>query len=127
MPVREAGATQIRAATARAMNDLMFEANQRLQLESLTAQDVRIDVEMGDIGSMDFERTPETIALGEAAARRAAPQLARLAVSPEEYLAWRSKVTSEQGIKTRVGEVHFAQLPRVNPAVPRPHCRHQAR
>jgi NTE family protein len=96
------------------MNDIMFEQNQRLQLESLTAQDVRIDVEMGDIGSMDFERTPETIALGEAAARRAAPQLAHLAVSPERYLAWRKEVTSEQSIKTRVGEVRFAKVPRIN-------------
>lgn len=97
------------------MTDLMFEQNERLQLESLTPQDVRIDVAMGDIGSMDFERTPDTIALGEAAARRAAPQLARLAVSPEEYLAWRSQVTSEQSIKTRVGAVQFAQVGRVNP------------
>jgi NTE family protein len=97
------------------MTDLMFEANQRLQLETLTAQDVLIDVEMGDIGSMDFERTPDAIALGEAAARRAAPQLARFAVSSDEYLAWRSKVTSEQAIKVRVGEVRFAKMPRVNP------------
>jgi NTE family protein len=97
------------------MTDLMFEANQRLQLESLTSQDVRIDVDMGDIGSADFERTSETIALGEAAARRVATQLARLAVPPEQYLAWRSRVTSEQGIKSTITEVGFAQVPRVNP------------
>jgi len=95
--------------------DLMFEENGRLQLETLTARDVRIDVELGDIGAADFERTPETIALGEAAARRAAPQLAQYAVPPDQYLAWRNKVTSEQGIKIRVGEVRFAQIPRVNP------------
>jgi NTE family protein len=95
--------------------DLMFEANERQQLQSLTARDVRIDVEMGDIGSADFERTAQAIALGEAAARRAAPQLAQFAVSPEEYLAWRSRVTSEQGLKTPIGEVRFAQTSRVNP------------
>jgi NTE family protein len=96
--------------------DLMIEANERLQLQSLTAQDVRIDVPMGDIGTADFERTAETIKLGETAARDAAPQLARYAVSPKEYLAWRTKVTSDQGIDSRVGAVEFAELHRVNPA-----------
>jgi NTE family protein len=95
--------------------ELMIEANERLQLESLTAQDVRIDVEMGDIGVADFERTADAIALGEAAARRAAPELARYAVAPEQYLAWREKVTSEQGISAQVQAVEFAKLKRVNP------------
>jgi NTE family protein len=95
--------------------ELMIEANERLQLRSLTPQDVRIDVPMGEIGVGDFERTAETIALGVAAARRAAPQLAQYAVSPEQYLAWRGKVTSEQGIDSRVGAIQFAKLKRVNP------------
>jgi NTE family protein len=95
--------------------ELMIEANERLQLQSLTPQDVRIDVSMGEIGVGDFERTAETIALGVAAARRAAPQLARYAVSSEQYLAWRSRITSEQGIDSQVGAVRFAKLKRVNP------------
>ena len=95
--------------------DLMIEANERAQLESLTAQDVRIDVEMGDIGSAAFERTPEAITLGESAARRAAPELARYAVPSEQYQAWRLKVTSDQGIESRIEAVQFAQLERVNP------------
>jgi NTE family protein len=95
--------------------ELMIEANEQLQLKSLTADDVRIDVQMGDIGTGDFERTTETIALGIAAARRAAPQLARYAVSPTEYLAWRTRVTSEQGIDSHVDSIEFAKLNRVNP------------
>jgi NTE family protein len=95
--------------------ELMIEANERLQLQSLTSRDVRIDVPMGEIGTGDFERTSETIALGAAAARRAAPQLARYAVSPEVYLAWRREVTSEQGIDSKVDAVEFAKLKRVNP------------
>jgi NTE family protein len=95
--------------------ELMIEANERLQLQSLTSRDVRIDVPMGTIGTGDFERTSETIALGTAAARRAAPQLARYAVSPDVYLAWRREVTSEQGIDTKVDAVEFAKLKRVNP------------
>jgi NTE family protein len=95
--------------------ELMIEANERLQLRSLTPQDVRIDVPMGVIGVGDFERTSETIVLGAAAAHRAAPQLARYAVSPEQYLAWRSKVTSEQGIDSEVAAIRFGKLKRVNP------------
>jgi NTE family protein len=95
--------------------DLMIEANERQQLQSLTPRDVRIDVQMGDIGTADFERTPETIKLGETAARDAAPQLARYAVSPAQYLAWRNQVTSDQGIDSRVAAVEFAKLKRVNP------------
>jgi NTE family protein len=95
--------------------DLMFEANERLQLQSLNARDVLIQVPMGDIGSANFELAPQAIALGEAAARRAAPQLAQYAVSTRDYVAWRNKVTSEQGIRTRVEDVQFAQVPRVNP------------
>jgi NTE family protein len=95
--------------------ELMIEANERLQLQSLTPQDVRIDVPMGDIGTGDFERMSETIALGVAAARRVAPQIARYAISPTEYVAWRSKVTSDQGIESRVDTIKFAKMKRVNP------------
>jgi NTE family protein len=95
--------------------ELMIEANEQLQLQSLTPQDVRIDVPMGEIGVGDFEQTSETIALGVAAARRAAPELARYAVSPEQYLAWRGKVTSDQGINSQVDAIQFAKLKRVNP------------
>jgi len=95
--------------------DVMIEANENLQLQSLTAQDVRIDVEMGDIGTSDFERLGETIPLGEAAARRAAPQLARFAVSPQQYAQWRSTITSRQGVEARIADVQVAGLKRVNP------------
>ena len=95
--------------------DVMIEANENLQLQSLTAQDLRIDVEMGDIGTADFERLAETIPLGEAAARRAAAQLARYAVSLQQYAQWRSRITSRQGVEARIADVQVAGLQRVNP------------
>jgi NTE family protein len=95
--------------------DLMIEANEQLQLQTLTPKDVRIDVEMGDIGTADFERTAETVKLGEAAARRASVLLARYAVPAEQYQAWRAQVTSNQGIDSRVAAVTFTGLKRVNP------------
>ena len=96
-------------------NDVMSEANERLQLQTLTDRDVRIDVHLGDIGAGDFERTPETIDLGEKAARAAATRLAALSVPEQEYAAWRARVTVHQDIKTRIAGVEFEGLERINP------------
>ena len=90
-------------------------ANENLQLESLTDRDIRIDVIMGDITTADFERVPETIPLGEKAARGMADKLARLAVPADEYQAWRTAVTAGQGIEARLADVKYEGLQRVNP------------
>jgi NTE family protein len=95
--------------------DVMIEANEQLQLQSLGPADVRVDVYMGDITTADFERVPETIPLGEAAARKIADALRRYAVPAPEYVAWRSKVTSSQQIDARLSEVRFEGLEHVNP------------
>ena len=58
------------------MMDVMIEANETLQLQTIRPGDIRIDVEMGTIGTADFERVPETIPLGEAAARSMSSALA---------------------------------------------------
>ena len=98
-------ATQL---AGRAM-DVMLEANVQLQLQTLKPGDVRIDVHMGDIGTADFERVPETIPLGEAAARAAAAELARYSVPPEQYAAWRKQVTTGQEIEARVADVEVSR------------------
>ena len=105
-------ATQL---AGRAM-DVMLEANVRLQLQTLKAGDVRIDVQMGDIGTADFERVPETIPLGEKAARAAAGELAKYSVPPEQYAAWRAHITTGQEIDARVADVKFEGLEWMNPA-----------
>jgi NTE family protein len=96
-------------------SDIMMEANERLQLESLTERDIRIDVDTGDVTGGDFERTAETIAFGEKAARAAAGRLAALSVSPAEYAAWRHRVTVSQNIEIRIADVQFEGLKRINP------------
>jgi NTE family protein len=96
-------------------NDVMMEANERVQLETLTPRDVRIDVDVGDIGSADFERTVEAIPLGEKAARAVAARLAALSVSANEYVAWRSRIAVNHGVQIRIAEVRFEGLKRVNP------------
>lgn len=95
--------------------DIMSEANERAQLKSLTDRDIRIDVDLGAFGAADFERTAQTIPLGEKAARAMAPRLAALSVSPAEYTAWRRRVTLSQKVEIRVARVEFRGLKYVNP------------
>src|SRR6516225_8438054 len=83
-------------------SDIMMEANELAQLQTLTDRDIRIDVELEGFSSADFERTEETIPLGEKAARSMAAKLATLSVSPAEYAAWRSRVTVSQNLEIRV-------------------------
>ena len=96
-------------------NGVMIEANEKLQLATLTDRDVLVSVHMGDITTSDFERVPETVPLGEKAAREAAPMLARFSVPEAQYLAWRSHVTSQQSVRAKLADVTYTGLERVNP------------
>jgi NTE family protein len=96
-------------------SDIMMEANELTQLQTLTDRDIRIDVDLGGFSAADFERTAATIPLGEKAARAMAAKLATLSVSPEEYAAWRSRVTVSQNLAIRVADVQFRGLKYVNP------------
>ncbi|HET9694759.1 MAG TPA: patatin-like phospholipase family protein [Steroidobacteraceae bacterium] len=96
-------------------NGVMIEANEKLQLATLTDRDVLVSVHMGDITTSDFERVPETVPLGEAAAREAAPMLARYSVPAVQYAAWRSQVTSQQAMQVKLADVKYSGLERVNP------------
>jgi NTE family protein len=94
--------------------DVMIQANEDLQLASLTPSDIRIDVFTGDIGTADFERVPDAIPLGETAARLQASRLATLALPESEYYAWRNKVTPRDAEESRIASVRFEGLDRVN-------------
>jgi NTE family protein len=111
-PKRLRSATQLLSRTM----DVMIEANETLQLQTVRPDDVRIDVVMGTITTADFERVPETIPLGEAAARAMASQLQRFAVPEPQYAAWRESVTRSQAFKATLAGVRFEGLKHVNPA-----------
>jgi NTE family protein len=96
-------------------SDIMMEANELVQLQTLTDRDIRIDVDLEGFSSQDFERTAETIPLGEKAARSMAAKLGTLSVSPAEYAAWRSRVTVSQNLEIRVADVQIRGLKYVNP------------
>ena len=111
-PKRLRTATQLLSRTM----DVMIEANETLQLQTIREGDIRIDVEMGDITTADFERVPDTIPLGEKATRAHAAELAAYAVPEAQYTAWRTSVTRSQNVETRLADVRFEGLKRVNPA-----------
>jgi NTE family protein len=95
--------------------DVMFEVNEKAQLATLTDRDILINVPMGDITTGDFDRLPETIPLGEAAARQVTDRLKALAVPTEQYAAWRRQITTAQGVEARVADVKVEGLNYVNP------------
>ena len=109
-----------------AMN-IAIEANERAQLATLTDKDVRIDVVLKDIGSGDFDKVPDAIPIGEAAARAAAPQLARYSVSPQEYAKWRAGLPHINGIGSlKIDEVRLAGFKVTNPDVMRTYLKVEA-
>lgn len=95
--------------------DVMIDANQNAQIATLAKWDVNIVVPMGDIGSASFDRVPDAIPLGAAAARNHLEELKRYSVPEAEYLAWRQAVTRPDRAPTRLAEVRVNGLQRVNP------------
>ena len=100
--------------------NIAIEANERAQLATLTDKDIEINVVLKDIGSGDFDKVPDAIPIGEAAARAAAPQLARYSLSPQAYAAWRAGLPRINGIGTvKIDEVRLAGFSVTNPEVMR--------
>ena len=95
--------------------DVMIDANQKAQIATLTDRDVSIVVPMGDIGSGSFDRVPDAIPLGRAAAEKLKEQLGRFSLPEDQYLAWRETVTREGSPAIRLADVQIKGLKRVNP------------
>ncbi|MSR08591.1 MAG: hypothetical protein EXR82_03515 [Gammaproteobacteria bacterium] len=95
--------------------DVMIEANQKAQVATLTDVDVSIVVPMGDIGSASFQRIPEAVPLGRAAALAQQAKLRRYALPEDQYLAWRQSLSRESGSPMRLADVKVTGLKRVSP------------
>lgn len=67
------------------MVNFLFVINSRQQLKTLVEDDVRISVQLGDIGAGSFDRIREAIPLGAQAARHAADKLSRYALAEPAY------------------------------------------
>jgi len=94
------------------------ELNERAQLETLGAQDVAVKVVLEDISATSFDKIPEAIPIGEAAARKLAAQLARYSLSKTAYAAWRNGLGDLSVARAeRLDEVRIEGSERVNPDV----------
>jgi NTE family protein len=113
-PAEAAGLTSALSLVGRSI-DVMINANERLQIASLTPRDVAIDVPMGDIGSSDFTRIPEAVEQGRRAADDMREQLMRYSVPEPEYRAWVDSLSRAQAPETQLAEVRIVGTERVNP------------
>jgi len=95
--------------------DVLIGANERQQLDTLGPDDVKIVIEMGDIGSASFDRVRDAIPLGRAAALAHRDSLARYAVTEDEYLAWRESASRPGREKVTLAAVNMNGLERANP------------
>jgi NTE family protein len=115
--LKRADLTDALVVIGQAMN-VAIEANEKVQLATLTERDVAVPVVLQNIGSGDFAKVPDAIPIGEEAARKVADKLSRYSLPPAEYAAWRSGLGPvAQATKATVDEVTITGLSYVNPKV----------
>ncbi len=73
------------------MLDVLMKQRTADVLRGMALTDVKIQPDLGDIGSADFDRAAETIAPGEAAALAAVSQIRRFSLTPEAYAQYRAR------------------------------------
>ncbi len=87
------------------------------QLKSMTARDVLIEPDLGDISAAKFDRSADAIRIGEEATRKLADSLKRYSLPPEQYAALRSKQVAVAKSLGTVDQIRFMGLERTNPEV----------
>jgi NTE family protein len=100
------------------MINILTEQNVQASLDSLKSDDILIVPELGDYSSTDFDHMPDTVPIGEAAARKVKDQLSRYSISPQQYAEHRRKQMGADVADTRpINEIRVEGLKRVNPKV----------
>lgn len=87
------------------------------QLAGLTEADVLISPDLGDISAVSFERTPDAIRAGEAAARALSASLSRYSLPPQQYAQLRAQQASAPVRLGTVDGIRFEGQQRTNPEV----------
>jgi NTE family protein len=95
--------------------DVLINANERQQLETLGPDDVKIIIEMGDIGSASFDRVPDAIPVGRAAALAQRAELARYSLPEAEFTAWRAATSRLGREPVTLAAVNIVGAERANP------------
>ncbi len=78
------------AITMQMLDVLMLQRTQQV-LADMSPDDIKIQPQLGDIGSASFDRTVEAVPLGAAAAELKLSRLRQLAVSTAEYAAYQAR------------------------------------
>ena len=87
------------------------------QLATLTTRDVLISPDLGDVSAASFERAPQAIEIGEAAARAMRDSLARYSVPETQFAQWRAKQAAARVGLGAVDRIEFAGVQRTNAQV----------
>jgi NTE family protein len=111
--------TSIFGVTGQMVN-ILTEQNVQASIASLKPSDVLVLPQLGDYSAVDFDHLPQTVPIGEAAARQVADRIAALSVSPAAYEAWRKRrmATQMAGLEP-VDEIRFSTMEHVNPDIAR--------
>ena len=100
------------------MINILTEQNVQASLASLKPDDILILPELGDYSSTDFDHMPDTVPIGEAAARKVEDRLKRYSLPPEQYAEHRRRQMGAGAVAPRViDEIRVEGLKRVNPDV----------
>jgi NTE family protein len=98
------------------MIGILIRQNVARQRDKLTAGDVLIQPDLGNLTFADFQDAARAIEAGAAATRAALPQLKHLAMSPADYAAWRQAHESLPTPTIRIAKVEIRSRGVVSPA-----------
>ena len=99
------------------MLTILINARARDQIARLSPADVLISPELGDLGSQEFQRTPEALRIGENKAREVSNALAKFSVSGEQYAAYRRKLEAGRSDLPVIDSVIVENESRLSPRV----------
>ena len=96
------------------LTSIMIQRNTAEQIRTMRETDILIRPDMGNIGTCDFSRAVDAIAVGRKKAETMKPQLARLSVEEKDFLAYlqiQRKKDQEMPIIDTVEVVNNTSLP----------------
>jgi NTE family protein len=97
------------------MVSILTEQNVQRSLATLGSDDVLITPTLGQLTSGDFNRTREFIDQGEAGVRPALARLSGLALSPDDYTAWKASISRLSESPTKLAFIRFETTQLTNP------------
>lgn len=113
--LRPEGLNSVVGVTAQMVN-ILTEQNVQASLASLKPTDILVLPRLDDFSAADFDHLGETVPIGEASARLQADLLAKYAVSPAAYAAWKEKREARlMQAEVTPDEIRFSPMARVNP------------